>query len=392
MGIMRARKKARPPIKWLRTACRWRERRRRWGEWGIKLPMLASILIWASVTGLVVTSAYLVIYHWVLEPTNDLISNSTVLSMSLTIAAGTGGLVLLVVNYRKQHDLEESRFVERFGTASLQLGNDDAAVRLAGVYALTGVAERTRHRGQIQQCIDVLCGYLRLPYEPNKVGTHQTLEIVKYPDSDTADLEREKHYKYRQNDVSVRQAIVKVIAVHLQKNSRSRWSTFDFDFTGVRFVSADFEGAVFSGKQVSFERAIFEGEKTWFKEVTFNGERTSFNGATFGGDMTWFEGATFRGERTWFDEATFAAEQTWFEGATFSGERTSFDEVRFSGRWAWFKGVTFSGMEIDFCDPRQWDSVMFDWDDANSGISKPPNVKPDEWPPKVKPAQNPQGP
>lgn len=390
MRMRQSERRKRPPNNFLRAVQRRWERRRRWGEWGFRLPLLASVIIWAVMVGLVVTGAYLVIYHGVLMPKVEPVADSTVLSMALTIAAGTGGLVLLVVNYRKQHDLEESRFMERFGAAAAQLGHEDVAVRLAGVYALVGVAERTRYRGQIQQCIDVLCGYLRLPYEPNVVDEHQTGEVIIRPGEDAENVRREKHYKFRQNDEVVRQAILAVINAHLQRGSRYKWSSFDFDFSGVHFENVYFGDAVFSGHQVSFERARFGGDRSWFEGARFSGEMTSFYGAGFSGQVARFEGAIFSGERTWFDEVTFGSEMTWFKQATFSGKKTSFDEATFGGKLAWFKGVTFSGEEINFCGPRRWGSApQFDWDDASSGIVKPENVKPDEWPPQVKPVQNP---
>src|SRR5579862_7688400 len=55
---------------------------------------------------------------------------------------------------------------ERFATAAGQLGGDKPpAVRLAGVYAMTGLADDWSENRQT--CVDVLCGYLRLPYEPD---------------------------------------------------------------------------------------------------------------------------------------------------------------------------------------------------------------------------------
>lgn len=396
--------KRRPIIKWLQIVHRWkmrrrrrRDRRSRFGEKGPQWPLPVAVILWAIVVGLVVTGAYLVIYYWVLMPKVEAVADSTILSMALTIAAGTGGLVLLVVNYRKQHDLEESRFVERFGAATAQLGHEDVAIRLAGVYALVGVAERTRYRGQIQQCIDVLCGYLRLPYEPNTAEPHQTSKVIKRPGKDAANFAREEHYKYRQNDAVVRQTIVTVIAEHLQRKARYKWSSFAFNFTGVYFEDATFDRAVFSGEQVSFERATFGGAKAWFNGATFSGERTSFLGATFSGERTWFDGATFSGERTWFDDVTFGAALTWFKGSTFSGERTSFCGATFESELAWFveatfngdktsfKGVTFVGKEVDFRNPRQWNPAPhFDWDNPDSGVLKPDNVRPEEWPPTEK--------
>src|SRR5262245_14329548 len=55
---------------------------------------------------------------------------------------------------------------ERFATAAGQLGSDKpAAVRLAAVYAMAGLADDWEKNRQT--CVDVLCAYLRMPYEPD---------------------------------------------------------------------------------------------------------------------------------------------------------------------------------------------------------------------------------
>ena len=72
---------------------------------------------------------------------------------------------------RKQLDrtLAEQRtrtLNERFATAAGQLGSDKPpAVRLAGVYAMAGLADDWPENRQT--CVDVLCAYLRMPYEPD---------------------------------------------------------------------------------------------------------------------------------------------------------------------------------------------------------------------------------
>lgn len=55
---------------------------------------------------------------------------------------------------------------ERFATAAEQLGGDKPpAVQLAGVYAMAVLADDwEKYR---QTCVDVLCAYLRMPYEPD---------------------------------------------------------------------------------------------------------------------------------------------------------------------------------------------------------------------------------
>jgi hypothetical protein len=55
---------------------------------------------------------------------------------------------------------------ERFATAADQLGTDKPpSVRLAGIYAMAGLADDWEDNRQT--CIDVLCGYLRLAHTPD---------------------------------------------------------------------------------------------------------------------------------------------------------------------------------------------------------------------------------
>ncbi|WP_174186921.1 hypothetical protein [Nocardia barduliensis] len=102
----------------------------------------------------------------------------------------------MVEESRRQRDLEQSRFVELFGAAAAQIGATDVAVRIAGVYAMAGVADEFDGLRR-QQCIDVLCGYLRLPYSPELGGNHQTKDIRKYRSADLAGPENEQHFEYR---------------------------------------------------------------------------------------------------------------------------------------------------------------------------------------------------
>ena len=97
--------------------------------------------------------------------------------------AGAGALVALVMAYRRQRVAEITAVLdserwqataahdrtrllnERFTTIAAQLGDDQAAVRLAGVHAMAGLADDWEENRQT--CIDVLCAYLRMPYEPD---------------------------------------------------------------------------------------------------------------------------------------------------------------------------------------------------------------------------------
>lgn len=144
---------------------------------------------------------------------------------------GGAGVVALVIAYRRQRDLEQSRFVERFGAATAQLGATDVAVRIAGVYAMAGVADES-DGSRRQQCIDVLCGYLRLPYDAEHGTSGRTKFVIKTPRMDHGCVrgETEEHIEYRQNDRGVRTTILRVIADHLRPIAEYSWSAVDFDF------------------------------------------------------------------------------------------------------------------------------------------------------------------
>ncbi|MDQ3404779.1 MAG: hypothetical protein M3548_15530 [Actinomycetota bacterium] len=197
------------------------------------------------------------------------------LKIGLAVVAGFGGVVALAVAYRKQriteegHDLafqqdERERaklFNERFGAAAEQLAHDHPAVRLAGVYAMAGLADDWS--AQRQTCVDVLCAYLRLPR----------------PEDDAED--------------EVVGTILRVIRDRL--SGAALWREADFDFTGVTFHDADFGGLIFGG-DVTFDRANFEGALTSFNGTTFGyGTTLSCHGTRFAADSTDFRHASFRG-------------------------------------------------------------------------------------------------
>lgn len=115
--------------------------------------------------GLAVALAAYGILHAVLPASEAKAAPIDITRVALTIVAGVGGIVALVIAYRRQRDIEQSRFIERFGAAAGQLGATDVAVRVAGVYAMASAADESDGPRR-QQCIDVLCGYLRLPYDP----------------------------------------------------------------------------------------------------------------------------------------------------------------------------------------------------------------------------------
>jgi hypothetical protein len=125
---------------------------------------------------------------------------------------------------------------ERFDTVAGQLGSDKPpAVRLAGVYAMAGLADDWQdHR---QMCVDVLCAYLRMPYEPEP--------------GDDAPVEKRLAL---QASREVRHTVIRVIAAHLNGTAPVSWCGLNFDFAGAVFDGGDFSGAKFSGGTVDFSR------------------------------------------------------------------------------------------------------------------------------------------
>jgi len=315
---------------------------------------------------------------WPWELYGNQASQSDVLKLALGMVAATGAAIALIVNYRRQQHLERDDagrrdqarlFTERFGAAAAQLGGSRPAVRLAGVYAMAALADEWDT--QRQQCINVLCGYLRLPYpgEPPPGQPELVVELRQYAGGT---IQRTETTTYQAGEIQVRSAIVDTIRQRLQPASRPSWSNLDFAFNGAFLVDASFEGATFcgqhtsfegarfSGQYASFERAMFSSQRTSFAAASFSSQRTSFAAASFSSQRTSFTAATFSSQRTWFGRAIFSSEGTWFDGATFSGEeasfagvtfagqRTRFDNATFAGQYTWFERATFSGQRTRF--------------------------------------------
>ena len=247
-----------------------------------------------------------------------------------------------------------------------------AAVRLAGVYAMAGQAEDWEENRQT--CVDVLCGYLRLPYDPE-------------PGDDADPAKRTAYLANRE----VRHTAIRVITAHLQVDAAVSWQGLDLDFTGVVFDGGDFGGAEFSGGMVSFDSAVFAGGQVIFWGAEFSGGMVSFGGAKFSRGTVIFEGARFSGGKVIFDGARFSGGtvdfgRARFSGgmvsffAKFSGGEVSFDRAEFSGGSVRFFGAEFSGGTVDFSRVAVWtDRPYFDWGDSTpaSGVKLPdPRLSP----------------
>jgi uncharacterized protein YjbI with pentapeptide repeats len=254
---------------------------------------------------------------------------------------------------------------DRFSDAAAQLANSSAAVRIAGVYAMTALANDWHARGQlneVQTCIDVLAGYLRLPYDPEHGASHLAKLVITSPgpsegrraskgsllrrlhlacEDTTTDgrVSVEKHYAYRQQDREVRQTIVRTIAAHVRKGAVPSWANLRYDFRNAIFEGANFDGAEFNGgadfngssffEECSFEKAIFQEGN--FSGARFLG-RANFRRSTFLAAAN-FSASRFEGDSA-LDQIHFSA-------------KADFAEARFDGKWTTICGTTFDG-DADF--------------------------------------------
>ena len=223
-------------------------------------------------------------------------------------AAALGAVPAGYVAYRRQRTAEQERLDDqdqdlrdRFAKAAEQLGDDAAAVRMAGVYAMAHVADDWGLRGdrtQRQMCVDVLCAYLRLPY-----GGDSTPEATAH-----AEAERE-----------VRRTLVRVIRDHLRTDKTpeeaSRWSDLSFSFQGAHLEGPDFTGSHFTGAFVSFRDVTFSGDEVWFDRVVLAADKVSFSGAVFEAELVSFAEAVFERGRIRFQGARHTRGRLSFKGA-----------------------------------------------------------------------------
>jgi len=247
---------------------------------------------------------------------------------------------------------------ERFATAAEQLGSDKPPVRLAGVYAMAGLADDWEENRQT--CVDVLCAYLRMPYDPD-------------PGRDAP--EQLAFQAMRQ----VRHTVIRVITAHLRNGAEVSWQGLFFDFNGVIFDGGDFRGAEFSGSFAVFDNAEFAGGTVRFNDAKFSGGEVYFSDAKFAGGTVSFKRAEFSGGTVSFRRIELSGAAIEFSGAKFLGGTVSFLDARFSGGTVRFRNAKFSGATVDFTDT-QFPGGTVDFSDAGDW-SFPPALPWTDTPP-----------
>ncbi|MGL5823859.1 MAG: hypothetical protein ACRCYU_03325, partial [Nocardioides sp.] len=240
--------------------------------WKARDPQLRAVVVTVvGGLGVVVVASWLLawvalgVWPWELHPKPGEPPNALdIIKIALAFAAGVGGAVALVTGYRRQAlaEREESatdvlRFDQRFGSAAAQLGGATPAIRMAGVYAMAALADQ--YPARRQQCVDVLCGYLRLPWDP--ADDHIAVSTTETTHSAVERTVREVTTPARQHhDREVRATILAIIRAHLiDPDALTNWCNLDFNLGNARLENVDLSRVTFSGARTSFNGAMFSG-------------------------------------------------------------------------------------------------------------------------------------
>ncbi|HEY1179689.1 MAG TPA: hypothetical protein VGF17_26330 [Phytomonospora sp.] len=278
------------------------------------------VLSWLC-TGIVVSAAVAVLL-WIafgrpdlsgpVEPGQRFDVVKLILTVAGSVAGGVGAVVALVVSYRKQHQSEAAErredtrlFNERYHQAAEQLGSERAAVRLAGVYALAGLADDWDDGRR--KCVEVLCAYMRMPYAPPDPALSDEDE----------DVEVRREQRRRREEREVRRAVLDTIGERLRAEpGEGSWHRLDFDFRGAVIDGGNlreakiiagtvlrFDEAVFRDGMVSFTGTVMTGGFIGFTMATFARDGVvEFIGAAVSGGIVLVDGARMNGGRLLFGE------------------------------------------------------------------------------------------
>jgi uncharacterized protein YjbI with pentapeptide repeats len=343
--VQRVHRWVRVVYRWVRRVCRWvRDRTTRSPEatGGRHAPRLAKVRFALPAVLLTAGALLWTLYAclWDLAPRTELrapdggrylgVDRLELIKTTITTCGFIGAVLAGLYAYRKQkiaeseaHRTDADQFAQRYTTAAEQLGHDQAAVRLAGVYAMARLADDWTE--QRQTCIDVLCAYLRMPYTPDPESPH-----------------------HRHGEKQVRLTIITTIRNHLTNPGiPPNWRGHEFDFTGATFDGGDFSSAVFSGSKIRFNHAVFSGGEIHFSNTVFAGHAVDFHRARFTGSTVIFNNMAFSCDAIQFYETEFSGGTVRFQNTKFYGGTIQFHDAKFSGGTVQFQNTEFSGGTIE---------------------------------------------
>ncbi|WP_158263155.1 pentapeptide repeat-containing protein [Amycolatopsis sp. CA-128772] len=259
--------------------------------------------------------------------------------------AAAGAMTLLLAARRQVHsehvaqdavlDAAERRITELYVKAVEQLGSEKAPVRLGGMYALERLANRNPdHR---QTVVDVICSYLRMPFNVEVESEFSLPEAIGIPEWRDS---RANLTATSREEREVRVAAQEILCRHLQGASplpiysgAENWGLLTLNLKGATLT--DFNAQCMVIGEAGFDYARFQG-LTMFNESRF-AAYVSFAGCTFEAGLLcesteFSRGVSFMG--TTFNDLAY------FRGSKFDGSHSS----RFRG--AVFNGAAYFHQSI----------------------------------------------
>ncbi|WP_216380378.1 pentapeptide repeat-containing protein [Arcanobacterium phocae] len=347
---------------------------------GLKCSVVAILILSLIVLLLliIVQPPFLECFGYIIDKKIDI---STLLTSAISITAGLGGAVFLVVNYRRQ-SLDEEKFNVKTERDLISDFNSYATDLSAGVAqtvaALNGLAFTTDKLFRLtnndtykQRCVDIICAFIRSQQseaEPELAGIKQGEAF-------------------------------RIIKQHVQDSKEeSSSSTCTFNLAEAKIFSPlRLENCIFNGKVIfwgaEFLRSIYATNAT-FTDVNFNG--TSFKGkrslfseakfhkVSFQRDCLFANGVDFS-KATFFQGVKFGYDSdpspnaVSYPGKTIFGGPVSFDSADFNGNNLSFKGAefykeaTFTDMKnvasIELPETKFAESVWFDRTEISRSIN-----------------------
>lgn len=232
-------------------------------------PLLGKIVAWVVLAILAFAAVMCCLWHLTLDPGEYVAS---IAATSLTIVGGVGAVAYLVIKYQERQQAgrdeerakreecrEEDRLVNtKMQDAVDQLGSDRASTRIAGVYALTDVAD-TYGGGYRQRVVDILCGYLRSDREtyPLSADGKPATDQPRSGDSDKA-VESTIIAVMRNHLLKERKADNGEIRVRQIVRDDQLWCDCAFDLHGVTFHEYVDLMDITSVRGLNFNRSKFE--------------------------------------------------------------------------------------------------------------------------------------
>lgn len=209
----------------------WQRRGGTW--WWTTLFIVIPVAGITAVTGLLL---------WKIAGLTDAATRLEAARTALTVGAGTGGIIALILASRRQwsteqahqtseHDASERRITELYTKAVDQLGSSNASVRLGGLYAL----ERLGNADQSQQVTigNVICAYLRMPYSPHN---------ERFPDE----------VSVPQQEIEVRQSAIDILCEHTEsRSSDTHWPRLRINLQRAELGFIDLIGVVLSNANLT---------------------------------------------------------------------------------------------------------------------------------------------